>query len=61
MVSAHNAHSSVYAAQARGAKGFIVKPFNSGTVLDALGAMRACRQQGRALPHHGATQAAGAT
>lgn len=49
MVSAHNQQGSVHAALARGAQGFIVKPFNSGTVLDALDAVQNSRQKGRAL------------
>jgi two-component system chemotaxis response regulator CheY len=36
MVTACNDAASVHAALARGAKGFIVKPFTSGTVLDTL-------------------------
>ncbi|WP_228893723.1 response regulator transcription factor [Pseudoduganella aquatica] len=56
MVSAHNHKDSVHTALARGAQGFIVKPFNSGTVLDTLNAVRASRQQGRPLPYYGARQ-----
>lgn len=36
MVAACNDAASVHAALARGAKGFIVKPFASGTVFDTL-------------------------
>jgi DNA-binding NarL/FixJ family response regulator len=36
MVTACNDAASVHAALARGAKGFILKPFTSGTVLDKL-------------------------
>ena len=36
MVTACNDAANVHAALARGAKGFIVKPYTSGTVLDTL-------------------------
>ncbi|WP_082551758.1 response regulator [Massilia sp. Root351] len=47
MVSGQNQQGSVHAALARGALGFIIKPFNSGTVLDALSAAQNAMQQGR--------------
>jgi two-component system chemotaxis response regulator CheY len=41
MVTASNDIKTVQTAIARGASGFIIKPFNSGTVLDTLGSTAA--------------------
>lgn len=48
MVTAHNDAATVRKAVERGAKGFIIKPFNSGTVLDTVKAVLAQRQSGPA-------------
>lgn len=50
MVTAHNDAATVRKAVERGAKGFIIKPFNSGTVLDTVKAVLAQRQSAPAAP-----------
>ncbi|MES2115254.1 MAG: response regulator [Pseudomonadota bacterium] len=50
MVTAHNDAATVRKAVERGAKGFIIKPFNSGTVLDTVKAVLAQRQSMPAAP-----------